>query len=501
MKTRSLLTAVLCVVFLTVPAYAESDVDAPAAPSGRSGVLDDADQMLQTVEAIEAFLDTYGTPPDETSEGATVLDARQCVAMAFEQNAQVLVAEADWEAARARIGQARSQMFPQIKASTAYVHTEYNYPEPNSTLTAFGKLTGGLSGMMGGSAAGLTPDSDFRVDELSLDQVFFAGGQIHAALAASKYLAESQEWQKEATLAQLEFDTKQAYYDALLAGALVKVAEQSVRSFERNLADAEQMFAVGMISNFEILRARTEVGNRKAALVEAKNGERLAMANLRRYLALPQGSVVALTPKFEWAPEPAPVSEYVELANANRPELMALERGIKAAEKDVRRVRGQYLPQVGGNITYQNTDRGGSVTPDGWTFTVGAEWELCTSGRRRYETKEAVATLHSLEHQLVDLQRLVELDVTQSHIRIQDAMARIRSERGNVELAQEGLRLAELRFKEGVGTQSETLDAELALTSAETALVQALRNYAVANASLERATGNGWMRARAGEER
>ena len=66
-------------------------------------------------------------------------------------------------------------------------------------------------------------------------------------------------------------------------------------------------------------------------------------------------------------------------------------------------------------------------------------------------------------------------------------------ERGTRELVKEGLRLAELRFRKA-GTQTETLDAELALTSADTALVQALRDYAVANSSLERAIGKSWVR-------
>ena len=99
------------------------------------------------------------------------------------------------------------------------------------------------------------------------------------------------------------------------------------------------------------------------------------------------------------------------------------------------------------------------------------------------------------EHELADLEDLVELDVTQAHIRLEDAMVTIRSERGTVDLAREGLRLAELRFKEGAGIQSEILDAELALTTAETSLVQAIRDYAVANALLERATGKNWSRA------
>jgi len=157
-------------------------------------------------------------------------------------------------------------------------------------------------------------------------------------------------------------------------------------------------------------------------------------------------------------------------------------------------VRGQYKPSVGGNIQWQNVDNGGLTQPDGWTFSVGAQWDISTGGRRRYERIESNARVSSLEHQLKDLEALVELDVKAAQIQIQDAMARVSSEQGTRELAREGLRLAELRFQEGAGTQTETLDAELALTSADTALVQALRDYAVANGSLDRALGKSWVR-------
>ncbi|MBN2309554.1 MAG: TolC family protein, partial [Candidatus Hydrogenedentes bacterium] len=303
-----------------------------------------------------------------------------------------------------------------------------------------------------------------------------------------------EEWLKESALVQLEYETKQAYYDTVLASAMVRVAEGSVRTFQRNLADAEQILAVGRMSEFEVLRARTELGSREAGLVAARNAERLAFANLRRVLALPQHAAIALEPKLGWEPDMTPVEQWIDYAFAHRPEILALEKAIQAAEQDVRRVQGQFKPSVGGTVQYQNTGKGGAAMADGWTFSIGGEWELYAGGRRKYEVAEAKANLSGLEHQLEDLYRLVELDVTQAHIQLRDAMAKIRSERGTLDLGREGLRLAEVRFKEGAGTQSETLDAELALRAAESSLVQALRDYAVANASLERAVGKRWSR-------
>ncbi len=522
--------SIMCLVCCSF-AFAATDTDPlpspepplsaePGAPSQEEfrGVdaLINAAPMQETMNAIEDYLAKHAELAERPAEGEVLrLTVRDCVNMALENNEKIFQAESDVEAARARIGQARSQMLPQLSTSLSFVHTEFNERNPGGILAKLGGMGGG--GFYGGSDIAtsvllnivgsiaqnyltewLTPQTmpgdDLRIETLSAKQVLYAGGRIRAAIDAARYLTESQEWQKAVTLAQVEYDAKQGFYDVLLVSALVEVAAESVRTFERNLTDAQQMFEVGTISNFEVLRAKTELGARKSELVAAKNALRLTEANLRRVLFLPEDTRLELDPSIDWRPSDTPVETYVAQAVQNRPEVLALQKALEAANQQVKGAKGQYRPNVGLQADYSNTDNGGLATPDGWTLSLGAQYDLYAGGKRKYDVLEARSQVSSLEHQLADLERLVELDVTKSHIGIQDAMAKMESERGTVALAQEGLRLAELRFQEGVGTQSEILDAELALTNAQSALFQALREYAVANASLERAMGNSWWR-------
>jgi outer membrane protein TolC len=476
-------------------------------PYSRDTLLDGSSAILDSMEAVEEYLATQTDSIEALTGEPMTLTARRCVELALTQNAQVAVAQDDLEAARARIGQAQAQMKPQIKASMTFTHTEFNTRDISSGsgglgggglgggLMGGGLLSGGLLGGLGGGLTeglGLQPEDDFRTDKVELNQVLYAGGQIRAAINASKYLAESQEWQKAATLAQLEYQAKQAFYDALASEALVSVAEASVKSFQRNLSDAQEMFDVGMVSEFEVLRSQTELGSREADLVEARNIQRLAHANLRRTIAVPQNTPLVLEPKLDYLPYTPEIDELVNHANEHRPEIQSLKKGIEAAKADVDRVRGQFKPQAGANVQWQNVDNGGLTQPDGWTFSLAGQWDIYAGGKRKHELVESKARLRSLEDQLRDLEALVQLDITQAYIQIRDSMARIVSERGNLEFGREGLRLSELRFQEGVGTQSETLDAELALTNAERSLVQAFRDLAVANATLERAIGKSW---------
>ncbi len=501
---------------------AEAPLPNTAKPARRSFYEDDVSAQTM-IEDIEEYLDLERAagPAEAPAEGSVLeLDVRRCVDLALEQNAQLLQADEELRAAEAQIGIARSGLLPNVTGRYGITQTEYNERKQSGGLMSL--LGGGMSstggGLGGGSITGdplvdiplsmligvgaqtvqqalapdLTPDDRLYSTEVTIRQAIYTGGQLTAALRASEYLAKSQEWRREAVAAELEYLTKELFYDALLTNALIRVAEESVRTFERSLSDAQNMFDVGEVSHFEVLRAQTELGLREAEYVKALNRRELALSALRRTLYLPQDTPLRLASTFEWQPPTTRVEDHMTYALTHRPEVRALEQAVLASREDVRRVKGQYMPQVAATATFQNVDGAGPASPDGWTFTLGAEWEIVAGGRRRHERIAADAQSKSLEHQLTDIERQVELDVTQAWISIQDAMAQIESERGNVDLAKEGLRLAELRFQEGVGTQSDVLDAELALTSAETNLVQALREYAVANAALERATGAGW---------
>jgi len=469
----------LCVFLMVIScvglAWGEDDPnDAVTAPTQAEASASESAQAKELVDVGEYWVgEGVMSPPDADPKQALSLTADKSVEMALENNAKGKVAQDDVDAAKARIGQARSALLPQIRATEVYTRSE----ESDTAGGLFDALIGDI-----------TP-SDTRRDSIGLTQTLFAGGQIVAAVKASKFLAESQEWQRQATLNQLAYDARQAYYDCLLAHAIMRVAEESVVTFERHLADTQQMFDVGLVSNFEVLRAKTEVGSRQSDLVAATNALKLALVNLRRILAIPQDTPIHLEPELSGEVITAAVDEFLANAELNRPELLALDKAIRASEQNVRQSKGEYLPRASANIAWSNTDGGSAFAQDGWTFTIGGEWDLFAGGRRIYTVREARANERSLTHQREDLARLVEMDVRQAYIQMQDALARVEEEKGTVELADEGRRLAELRFQEGVGTQVEVLDAELALTNAQSSLVRALRNYVVAIAALDRAVG------------
>jgi outer membrane protein TolC len=435
--------------------------------------------LLEGVQNVLAGVDSYA--PVETAPSAQVplaLDVKQCVELALRQNPQALMAEEDVNAKQELVGQAKSQRLPQVKAETGYAYT------PNLDQ----QIGGGLAQILL-NVQDFAPDKGIFSSRVSFEQVLYAGGQIQAAIRASNYLAKSEAWKRQAKLDQVEFETRQAFYDCLLAQALVQVAQDSVTTFERHLADARKMLDVGLVSGFEVLRAETELGARQTDVESARTAAEIAILNLRRILGVPQEQPIDLTGDMAWDPLDVALEALLTEARGKRAELHALDDGVSAAEQQVAMKRGQFKPKAAAGAQWQTADGGGQLLPDGWKFTVGAQWDLYAGGKRKHEVREAEAQLRSLQHQMTDVERLVDLDVRQAYLRAQEAIAKIRKEKGTVELGKEGLRLAQLRFQEGAGTQAETLDAELASTQARTTLAKALRDYAVALAALDKAVG------------
>ncbi len=462
--------------FAGLAGAAPADDSASVPPGGMlAPLLENAKSVLDGVEQAPAKDNTPPEPPADAIE----LDIKRCVELALSQNPKAGQTDADLDVREAQVGIAKSARLPQVKATVGGVYTPNL--KTNIGVPRFLETIIPVNSVM--------PKKLTASESIGVEQVIYAGGSIQAAVRASEYLARSEEWKRRATLLGLAFDAKIAFFDALAARGLVAVARDSIAAYQRHYADAKTKLEQGMASKFEVLRAETELRARESDLESALTAENLALLNLRRVLGMPGDQPVRLGGDFLWNPLDTPVETLVDEARRSRPELAALDAAVSAANENVSVKQGAYLPRVAAKAQYQVLQGNGTMMPDGLNATVGAEWSIYAGGRRRAEVAEAKAQLRSLELQRADVEKLVELDVRQAHARANEAVARIRKDKAARALGEEGLQLAELRFQQGAGIQADTLDAELALSTAETALVQSLRGYAAALAGLDKAVG------------
>lgn len=438
------------------------------------------DVLLERAKPVLNGVDAVVPTDVPTTDGAPLrLDAATSVALALKHSAQIQINDEDIAQAEARTGQARAARMPQVNSQLGI-----SYIDGLEGIGTGSKLVEDLIGI-----GDIQPDKTIGVGTVSVEQVLYAGGQIKAAIQASRFLAESETWQREVTRAQVALETIQAFEDAIMTQALVEVARDSVATFERHRDDAQHAVDVGFASRIVLLRADTELQARRADAVSAETAHSIALLNLKRLTGVADEQPVTLAGDAAWDTDSTPLEALIAQALEKRAELRALDQGIAAAEANVDAKRGEYRPRAAASLQWQQSAGSGALQPDGFSAKAGLEWQIFAGGKRKHAVAEAESQVRSLEKQRDDVRRLIELDLRQAHLRVRDAIEKLRRDKATLALAEEGLRLAQVRFREGVGTQTEVLDASLARSQAQTKIVQALRDYAVAVAGQQKATG------------
>jgi outer membrane protein TolC len=177
-----------------------------------------------------------------------------------------------------------------------------------------------------------------------------------------------------------------------------------------------------------------------------------------------------------------------------RPELAALRKAELLRKEGIATARSGYQPslQAFGGYGWRSSQFSSDLSRDvaGWNAGVQLNWDIFDGFLTRGKVDEAASLYRKARYEVEDSARRIELEVRTAHSNFIEAREVLESQRKVVEQAEEALRLANARADAGTGTQLDVLSAQTALTEARSTQVQALRDYSVARARLERAVGN-----------
>jgi outer membrane protein TolC len=180
-------------------------------------------------------------------------------------------------------------------------------------------------------------------------------------------------------------------------------------------------------------------------------------------------------------------------AAEKRPELAALRKARDLRREDLLNARAGYKPSAGlfGGYQWQSLPYESDLGRDlsGWFAGGQLTWSIFDGQLTRGKVMEAQARYERAQLDIDESARQIELEARTAHSNFIEAREVLDSQKMVQEQAQEALRLAEARLAAGTGTQLDVLDAQTALTQARTTQAEALHDYAVARARLQRALG------------
>ncbi len=336
--------------------------------------------------------------------------------------------------------------------------------------------------------------------KLALQQPLFTGWRLQGAADNAEYTANAVHTDYEKDKADLLYNIKAAYWNVYRAQEFKQLADENVQQLSAHLSDVENLSKQGMATTNEVLKVQVQLANARVLQSDAANSLRIAVMSLNSTIGLPLNTEIAiaspLTPTTKEFPD---VDQLLSKALDQRPDVRGMDWRIKAVEAGFTAARFVWLPQVmlTGNYYYSRPNPRFFPAQDEfkqfkdtWDVGVSLQFDIWNNLTTVHQTTQASAQLEQTKDAMAMLRDGVTLEVTQSYLSFQQAKEKIRLAQLSVRQADENLRVTKEKFKAGVTTNSELLDAEVAQLQAKIQLTQALVEYELAEAKLEKAVGD-----------
>jgi outer membrane protein len=403
---------------------------------------------------------------------AQVLTLDDAVRLARENAPSLRSARASADAAGARAWQSLSPLLPQLAASAGLERSTGN----PSLVTPRQSWDMGTSRSWSATATQTVVDLP----------AFARYGAARATARAGEETARAAEL--DAVLS-----ARTAFFQARASKELVAVARASLENQQAHHRQIEAFVQQGIRPPIDLAQARTDRANAKAQLVNAENGYATARVRLNQAMgvAAPIDYEVSADPLASVPGEDGPLEPLLGEAMGARPDVLAAEAQVTAAERSLAAAQGGWFPKIA--LSAGASEAGPTGSDPVWNAYLGGtlSWAFFQGGLTRAQVSEARALLEAQRAQRDLRVQQIRADVDAARLDVVAAQALLDADREAVDAARDRMRLAEARYANGAGSALELSDAILARTNAEAQLVQAEYQLAQARARLLRALGRG----------
>ena len=428
------------------------------------------------------------------------LSLQESMDTAMAENLSVKAAEEKVETAKQKINEARAGFMPVLSASGSYVFfgklptVELDLGLPPEIMEMFG--AGGAEDS-GPSEIETGSEDSYRAG-LSLQQPIFTWGKILNNYKQSKLSLEASKQELEAVKQQIALDVTTAFYNVLLTEKLVRATKMAVDQVEAHMKVAQDLVDAGVATNFDLLRAKVQLANINSQLIRIRNGLKLTKDNLKNIIGMDLDAPIGVEGELTYQPMDVDMEQLIESAIANRPELKQLHFQELVGEKFISLAKAGNKPSLAviGNYNYDSyADTLKDVFEkdewnNSWNVGVALQVPIFDGLSTRSRVKQAKSGLRQIQIGREQLLDGIGLEVRASFFGFQEAKELLKVQEETVQQAQESLRIANLRYENGMITNVELMDTELAFTQAQTNRFTALHDYVIAIARLEKASAS-----------
>lgn len=394
-----------------------------------------------------------------------VLTKEEAIDLALRQNAELVNLKKDLTIAQKKVKEAKASFYPQVDLSGRYTKGER---EVMGTMTEYDAYSLGLG----------------------FQQPVYMGGQIMAGYKIQKNNLKLAQMNLDKKERELRYRITEQYYGVLKTRKMVEVSGQAVDKVARYLEIAKANQEVGIFTNTAVLQARINHTRAKQGLMKAENALKLSKMGLKNTLGLDFDTELELADKLEWEEKEIKEKEAIASALQNRVSLEELRMQEQNLKLRIEQIKGSKLPSLNLAGNYSSQDDSFFTIGDGdWSLTMAFNYTLFDGGKKDAGLEEAREQKNKLNISQRQLKDGVIMEVKTSLLKLDEARKDIDLAQLSLKDANSNLSDTELKYKEGIVTSFDVLDAQTTLEEVQTDYYQAIYNYNIALAKLRKVMG------------
>ena len=392
----------------------------------------------------------------------------KCIELALGNNPQINAAFHDILASDTRIKQVWSNYFPQFSWQTGYTRIRQLQLSDvfNRNLTF----------------------NYYILGQITLQQMLYDFGVTQNQATIRRLDYEANKTTLAATINDIIYQTKDAYYNLLYAMENKRVAEDTVKKFEMFYNQAKAFYEIGMNPKVDVTIAEVNLSNAKLQLIQADNAVNLAIAKLNNVMGVPFIDKYNVQERLNYHPVDITFNEAIDIAREARPELKLAEIKVESANQTIKLTKKSYFPtlsvegqlQIGGKSWASNY---------GYNFGGYLNFPTINGMLIKNEIKEARYLYDKEIANAKNTQNEIYLEIQNAFLMLEEKKNQMPVAMLGVKQAKENYELSYGRYRVGEANPTELKDAQINYQQAQLSYYNALYQYNSAKAALEKAIG------------
>lgn len=391
-----------------------------------------------------------------------------CIQIALGNNPQINAAFQDILASDSRIKQVWSNYFPSIAWQTGY--------------TKLKQLQ--LSDALGQNLT----FNYYLLGQVTLQQMLYDFGvtQNQATIKRLDYDAYKKTF--EATVNDVIYQTKDAYFNVLYAYENKRVAQDTVDKYQLFYNQAKAFYKIGMNPKVDVTIAESNLSSAKLKLIQSENAVNLAIAKLNNVMGVPYIERYDISDRLQFKPVNMTFEQAIDTARLSRPELHMAEIKVEEANQTLKLAKKAYYPNLSFEAQYQ---RGGKSWNSNYGYNIGGylTFPAVNGMLVRNEIKEARYLYDKELANARNTQNSIYLEIQNAYLTLDEKRNQLPVAILQVKQAKENYELSYGRYRVGEASPTELKDAENTYEQAQLTYYTSLYEYNSAKAALEKSIG------------